>query len=348
MPLKHYGVLKARPIDRRLGTGENPHYQILAVDDNERYRLAVNVKSKLAPSELQFLIVANFRHPITARLEQLDAGWHPLSSAPGGIALDYIRANLFAFADMTPLPFSTPGPDNDLNEKIDQYVQRAMANEESWVFTFGEPWGPESKRDKIFGFQPGRGVHDIHMNQGNTGTFVSDDGVWQDGGLLFWFPNQQQWVALFLKFQSQAIHTDDNTGHTISSQPGGIPSDQQPGSENQPSWPPTHEVPDGLIRIVGAQVNTIKSPEDETVILLNTSPQPISLQGWALADTQKRKKPLTGTLNPGEPRVFHVRPEIELSNKGGIISLLNDEGLKVSGVSYTQEQARHPGWTIVF
>jgi hypothetical protein len=95
-------------------------------------------------------------------------------------------------------------------------------------------------------------------------------------------------------------------------------------------------------------VNTLTSPEDETVILLNASPRPIDLTGWTLADTRKRRKPLAGVLNAGEPRVFHVRPEIELSNQGGIISVLNTEGLKVDGVQYTREEARHPGWTIVF
>ena len=34
--------------------------------------------------------------------------------------------------------------------------------------------------------------------------------------------------------------------------------------------------------------------------------------------------------------------------KGGIITVLNEQGLKVDGVSYTKEQASQPGWTIVF
>jgi hypothetical protein len=37
-----------------------------------------------------------------------------------------------------------------------------------------------------------------------------------------------------------------------------------------------------------------------------------------------------------------------LSNKGGIITLVNAEGLKVHGVSYTRDQARQPGRTIPF
>jgi hypothetical protein len=32
----------------------------------------------------------------------------------------------------------------------------------------------------------------------------------------------------------------------------------------------------------------------------------------------------------------------------GIITLLNDQGLKVDGVSYTEQQADTEGWTIVF
>ena len=41
---------------------------------------------------------------------------------------DYIRSNLFDRERMTPLPHDIPGPDNDLNEKLDHYFQRAMAD----------------------------------------------------------------------------------------------------------------------------------------------------------------------------------------------------------------------------
>jgi len=38
----------------------------------------------------------------------------------------------------------------------------------------------------------------------------------------------------------------------------------------------------------------------------------------------------------------------QLSNKGGTISLLDKNGVKVHGVSYTKKQARKEGWSIVF
>ena len=117
---------------------------------------------------------------------------------------------------MQPLPFNVPGFDNDLNEKLDRVMQRAVADEDALVYAFGERWGPEpATKDKDFGFLPGNGIHDIHMNQGNAAQFAADDGVFQDGGVLVHFPDQQEWIAIFLKFQSQSWHTDDTTGHSI-------------------------------------------------------------------------------------------------------------------------------------
>jgi len=37
-----------------------------------------------------------------------------------------------------------------------------------------------------------------------------------------------------------------------------------------------------------------------------------------------------------------------LSNQGGIISLLDERGIKIHGVAYTKAQAKNPGLTIPF
>jgi hypothetical protein len=243
---------------------------------------------------------------------------------------------------MTPLPVNAPGPNNDLNEKLDQVVQRAMSDEHALVYAFGQRWGPESKADNYFGFKPGNGIHDIHMNQGNVGRFTNDDGIWQDGGLIFEFPNQNQWTAVFLKFQSQSWHTDDHNGHTVQS------SDSGSTNPDPVTHQPTENLPDGLVRIVAAMVNSKESPEKEWVFLINKSDQTLSLDGWQLADKQKAKMPLSGTFDPGSIIKVAIVSPVALSNKGGIISLINDKGLKVDGVSYTRDQANQPGRTIVF
>lgn len=345
MPLNNYGVLKGRAIGRRLGSGSSPHYQIHIVDEaGTQYRIAINVRSQLAPSELMYYIKPFFVHPLTSTVEALPSGFSRLAPNSDSGALDLIRGNLLQPGMMTPLPHDLPGPDNDLNEKFDQIVQRAMADEEALVYAFGERWGPESnKADKYFGFLPGNGIHDIHMNQGNVGSFIKDDGVWQDGGALFHFPLQRQWTAVFLKFQSQSWHTDDRTGHTLAEGEEGEPRNPDPITPQ-----PTEALPDGLVRIVSAMVNSIESPEKEWVNILNTSDGAISLAGWQLADKQKAKMPLSGTIEAGATLRIDIQPPVALSNKGGIITLLNQNGLKVHGVSYTRQQANQPGWTIVF
>jgi uncharacterized protein YukJ len=165
MALKQYGVLKGKAINKIIGQGSSPHYEVHLIDDNDDYRIAINVKSNLAPSELMYLIIDDFQHPILERLSSLDMGFTALQSAPNKMALDFIRGNLFDPKQMRPLPHNIPGPDNDLNEKIDAYVQRAIGDERASIYAFGERWGPEAgKKDKYFGFKPGNGIHDIHMN----------------------------------------------------------------------------------------------------------------------------------------------------------------------------------------
>lgn len=346
MPLHTYGVLKGRPIDRRPGTTANAHYQVHVVDETTDYRIAINVRSQLSPSDLEFLIDDHFEHPITDELLTLPQGFHELPRRPGGMALDFIRGNLFDPARMRPLPFNVPGPDNDLNEALDSIVRPALGDEDALVYAFGERWGPErTTKDKIFGFLPGNGIHDIHMNQGNVGSFVAQDGVWQDGALLMHFPQDNRWMAVFLKFQSQTWHTDDVNGHRIET-PAPPPT---PVPTPSPTPAPIEGEPDGVVRIVAALVNPIgPAPEAETVTLLNTSPQAIDLTGWAIADRNKQKLALSGALAAGGTLTVLLPQTVQLGNKGGIVTLLDNRGLKVDGVSYTRDQADREGWTIVF
>ena len=335
MPLARYGVLAGRVVARRAEGGtDTPHFQIHIRGGEVDFRVAVNVLSKQHPSELLYLADEAFRHPVVQELAGLADGFTLLPSQPGGLALDFIRANLFDRLAMRPVPATAPGPDNDLADKLDHFVERAAADPAARVYAFGQRWGPEATtRDKVFGFLPGNGVHDIHMNQGNSQQFRGDDGVWQDGGLLLQFPAHDQWVGIFLAFQSQAWHTDDRTGHAISTpQPG------EPGA------------PDHTVRIVAALVNpTGPAPEAETVTLLNTSPQAVDLAGWSILDRDKRRLVLeAGGLAAGDTIRVPLQAPVALGNRGGLISLLDPDGLKVDGVAYTKAQADREGWSLVF
>ena len=330
MPLKSYGVLAGRALERRReGATDTPHYQLrLRTGDGSDFRIAVNVQSQESPSELLYLVDENLEHPATTTLTTLD-GWRALPSAAGGSNLDYIRGNLFDHTAMRSLPPDVTGPDNDLADLLDHYVQRAIADPAAQVYAFGERWGPETISDKVFGFAPGNGVHDIHMNQGNSAGFARDDGVWQDGGLLLHFPSAARWVGVFLAFQSQRWHTDDTTGHAL---------DLALSRE------------EARIRVIAAMVNPVgPAPEHEGVLLLNASPDVVALAGWRIVDRGGQSCPTpAATIEPGQTLAVALPPEVQLSNQGGVITLLDADGLKVDGVAYTRDQARREGWSTVF
>jgi hypothetical protein len=99
---------------------------------------------------------------------------------------------------------------------------------------------------------------------------------------------------------------------------------------------------------MAALVNAVKTPEREVVTLLNTADRDIDLTSWALVDKQGNRTKLSGKIAAGGTLAIVVQKPMELSNKGGIISLLDSRGVKVFGVSYTREQAKTPGLTIPF
>jgi uncharacterized protein YukJ len=210
MPLKKYGLLKGTPIGH-LREADDDHYQILIRADNTMHRLAVNVKSaaKNAPSHLLFQRTVAVPAALKKGLRAQSAGYQKLASKPGGLAQDYVRGGIVKPSAMQPVPPDKPGADNDLKDKLEDAVVKAMAAPGSIVYAFGEKWGPEPRRrDQYFHFKPGNGIHDIHMNQGSSGKWKRDNGVFQDGAIYLEYP-ADKWRAFFFAFQSQTFETDD-------------------------------------------------------------------------------------------------------------------------------------------
>lgn len=339
MPIPGYAVLAGRAVDRKFATTSSNHYEIRISDGGQSWRVAVNVQSADG-SEVLYATRDHFDHPILDQLAALADGRHPLDSASGGLALDFVRGEGLQPMDFVQLPATNPGDENDLNDKLDAFVERAIGQNNARVFAFGSTFFNPGQKDKYFGFKPEQGIHDVHMNQGNDGDFAKDDGVWQDGALFFHFADGT-WAAVFLAFQSQSFVTDNATGHTIA----GVPV--QPLVVTPPTLIPVTAA-GARMRIVAALANSVQDPEVEFVTLVNASPDPIDLSGWVLADRNKNKLALNGSVDPGAAARIQVAAPMQLSNKGGSITLIDANGKTVDGVSYTHEQASTPGWTIVF
>jgi len=160
MALKGYGVLAGQVSDSRAeGGADSPHFQIRARGGDTDFRVAVNVLSQESPPDLLFVADESFSHPLLQALPDLPDGFTAVPSQAGGVALDFIRGNLFDRQAMRVLPAASPGPDNDLADKLAHYVSRAAADPAARVYAFGQRWGPEEGvPDKIFGFSPGNGA----------------------------------------------------------------------------------------------------------------------------------------------------------------------------------------------
>ena len=107
----------------------------------------------------------------------------------------------------------------------------------------------------------------------------------------------------------------------------------------------------GSIRIVAALVN----PEGhdagkETLTLINTGPAQESLDGWRLEDKNGQSQSLSDvTIAAGETVRLRLAPSgVQLSNKGGRVSLIDASGHAVHTVSYSKGQAKTNGETILF
>lgn len=219
MPLDQgYGVLKCKLADEEpvfmLGDNNN-HVEVLVKgESNVKYRLAINIKSNQRPNQVLYFVGEDFRSEEITELPKLDFGFNKITHENRNIALDYIRGNVVIPKNMIPLRNTDPrnnedNEPNDLYDKIISYISEARGTKAT-LYVFGEPWGPEEhKEDKYFGFLPGRGIHNIHMNQGNAGNHAKENGSWQDGGVLIHFENDNRWVAIFLAFQSQSWCTND-------------------------------------------------------------------------------------------------------------------------------------------
>lgn len=192
---------------------KTPHYEIWVVADNN-YRIAVNVLSD-DESEVVAYFDPNFTLPTKLNLPQLAAGapgFQNLATGPNGKGIDYLRDNLFSLSAMAPIPDEGSGV--TLANLLDAQIKRAKADPGAVVIAFGDSFLDKSK-DPIFGFTPDRGIHDIHMMQGNPtgGNFADDNRINGDGALFIRYTGGET-VALFTRFATQSTTTDDNGNPT--------------------------------------------------------------------------------------------------------------------------------------
>ncbi|GKZ55643.1 hypothetical protein AnigIFM63309_000380 [Aspergillus niger] len=362
MPVKDYGIWKAFPahyeFEDRFEDPKSPHLSLYYHDNNAKmpqfdreyrhkhkgnppnklkpreipglFRAAINIKSTAKESRLAYWVNHNIvEHPIAEKLSSLDFGFHPIDQITDfdGKGLDYIRGNLFTTKSGRVLPHDIPGTNNDIIDVLEPEVKKAI-HHKATIYLFGSM------------FNTRNGIHNVHMNQGNIPHFVKDDGVFQDGGLLIEYDDH--WTGVFLAFASQAAHTDDHNGHAF--------------AKHVVTWADIlpQEIIENSVTIKEALVNPRgrddrSAKQKEFVTLENLTNHRVALSSWRVhnAAGQVQALPQNAALDSRAMKKFEMS-NCPLSNNGDTITLLNEEGLRVDGVSYGARQVATEGRPIVF
>ncbi len=376
-----YGVLRGT-VDRyqREDGDSSPHLQIRVLEPSgQPWRIAVNVQSTDGSFVVYWVVDPLPEHAILAGLNSLQTGF--TKRAPNEAeALDYQKAQLFAFEDGAALPPSGSSHSDDLQDLLSNYLDQCRASGGE-IFAFGDKFTKNLNKpiDKEFGNLDGlHGIHNIHMNQGNVGRFAGDNGVFHDGGIVLKFDDR--YVGLFLAFQTQFVPTDEDgkpaagarelseiiTDHaqpipgTGTGGPGGAttPGGGAPGASTDGTGTTTPggtasgggsapgattpSAPGGGIRIDRALLNPGGADDGrEVIVLANDTDTAQDLTGWELLDRNGRITTLAGTVDAGKSLSIPLDGKgIQLGNRGGTITLRNADGNKVHTVTYTAADAR--------
>ncbi len=342
MATKHYSLFSGRVLDRKAEPdGRTPHYQILVSGGDELFRVAVNTRSGASGgqrSELLYFADDDFRHDITTRLASVADGLLDVPTQPGGLALDYQRGGMFDRRHMRRISPNRPGPRNDLIDELEYWVGSAIADPDTRVHAFGTRWGPEEHApDQVFGFIPGNGIHDVHMNQGNRDEHRHDNGIWADGGLLFHQRGSDRWCAILLAFQTQSWHTDERGNpilgrQTANREESGDLRKKPPPASIVAAFVHPNEEKDGVEHV------TIRNPGDGT----------LDVSGWQVQNRQRDAMTLNGLIPARRARRFPLPASVPLSARGGLLRLIDNEGVEVDGVTYTRQETRAKRGSLTF
>jgi uncharacterized protein YukJ len=171
--------------------------------ETESWDSAINVGTNDSDDLLQYKLIFDYAHPLIGQIKARPLGFTDLTGSACLPALDCLRSNMLAETG--------PWRDSDIMDGSDQVepvvsllrlLAKAKANNAT-LYLFGRK------------YTDGDGIHDIHMNQGSTGSFLNNgvddhndhNDIWQDGALIVDF-GEPQLAAYCPAFTQQMVPTD--------------------------------------------------------------------------------------------------------------------------------------------
>jgi uncharacterized protein YukJ len=173
----------------------------------ETWDVAINIGTSDSDDLLKYKLVYDYAHALTQTLSGSAEGKTDLTGGHALPSLDFQRqpdilGGTGPWRDSGVMDGST---DVEPAASLIRLFAKAQ-NEGRYIYLFGR-------------FYTGGdlGIHDTHMNQGSTGSYIHRPGddhndhndIWQDGGLLVDL-GQPEWAAYFSAFDQQLLPTDDD------------------------------------------------------------------------------------------------------------------------------------------
>ena len=201
--MEKYVMFRGKVIDKWYDFDKRAHYHIVAMDDEgKRFDLAVHIGSiyekmnEIVSSNLKVYYDENynFRKRIVRKMLSQKNG---ITECHKDLYLDFIRMKLFPHEKMIQMK----GFDVTsiyLTGIIEKNVVQAMNNDEYEVIAFGRLYAN------------GKGLHDIHMNQGSVNKFRKNDASYSDGGLFFRNRRDDKITAVFIAFITQSLNMPES------------------------------------------------------------------------------------------------------------------------------------------
>ena len=201
--MEKYVMFRGKVIDKWYDFDKRAHYHIVALDDEgKRFDLAVNIGSiyekmnEIVSSNLKVYYDESYscRKGIVRKMLLQKNG---ITECHKDLYLDYIRMKLFPHEKMIQMK----GFDVTsiyLTGIIEKNVVQAMNNDDYEVIAFGRLYAN------------GKGLHDIHMNQGSVDKFRKNDASYSDGGLFFINRRDDKITAVFIAFITQSLNMSES------------------------------------------------------------------------------------------------------------------------------------------
>ncbi|KAF5017603.1 hypothetical protein F66182_10448 [Fusarium sp. NRRL 66182] len=336
MPLQFYGFWKGK-VSRITFFPHLHNHAVIHLDCFPSIRALLNVQmnptlnvqsNPIQGSQLIYWLIQDLPdRPLLPRIKEFAMGWHRIQlgvNHGNRISLDLLM------------------------DILDYPASGEVVPESNHIFGYLQPWFNnaigKNATAYIYGelIAPYAVVRNIHMNQSNGEEFKQENLVYQDGGVLFEFPDGH-WEGLFLAFTSQTkVEREQGKGKKAMFQ-----NIIRPG--NRPL-----RMSNIRTRIPPVGITALLFHPSEMgfyeISVRNMTDQEVNISKWKIVNRSKESyEILPGAVLPENGGLLCFRVPARLfSTQGDVIFLMNEKDKAVDVASYSPRQLERSGPLVYF